>query len=127
MNEEWEKDLEEDTILDSKWIEDFQSQDKDGCYNHINYYIGQGVRYICFKQIEYTHNSKTFKPFKHFVLRDSHSNMISQNDAEIIKAFNSVTEKNKIRSNLLPSNIFYKQNFNFLLYNCFLTAHRRTV
>lgn len=29
MNEEWEKDLEEDTILDSKWIEDFQSQDKE--------------------------------------------------------------------------------------------------
>lgn len=71
----------------------FQSQDKDGCYNHINYYIGQGVRYICLKQIEYTHNSKTFKPFKHFVLRDSHTNMISQNDAEIIKAFNSVTKK----------------------------------
>ena len=37
--------------------------------------------------------------------------MISQNDAEIIKAFNSVTKKNKIRSNLLPSNIFYKQNW----------------
>ena len=29
MNEEWEKDLEEDTILDSKWIDDFQSQDKE--------------------------------------------------------------------------------------------------
>uniref|UniRef100_A0A6C0EUT9 Uncharacterized protein n=1 Tax=viral metagenome TaxID=1070528 RepID=A0A6C0EUT9_9ZZZZ len=28
MNEEWEKEWEEDTILDSKWIEDFQSQDK---------------------------------------------------------------------------------------------------
>ena len=29
MNEEWEKDLEEDAILDSKWIDDFQSQDKE--------------------------------------------------------------------------------------------------
>ena len=28
MNEECEKEWEEDTILDSKWIEDFQSQDK---------------------------------------------------------------------------------------------------
>lgn len=28
MNEECDKEWEEDTILDSKWIEDFQSQDK---------------------------------------------------------------------------------------------------
>jgi hypothetical protein len=29
MNEDWDSDLEEDTILDSKWIDDFQSQDKE--------------------------------------------------------------------------------------------------
>jgi hypothetical protein len=82
---------------------------KNGVTSHItNGFIGQGMRYICLRQIPYMYNDIQIQRNKHFIWRDGHSNQTGFNDAEIIKIFNSVVKKsNKKIYNLMPSNNYY--------------------
>jgi len=82
----------------------------EGKISHItNGYIGQAMRYICLRQVNYKYNNELIKRNTHYIWRDGHQNQPGVNDAEIIRSFNTsvMNSTNKIY-NLIPSNIHYK-------------------
>jgi len=70
--------------------------ESNGRYNegHItNGYIGQFIRYISLKQINYNYNGTEIKKPSHFIWRDAHSNCIAYNDNLWIKELNKYKDK----------------------------------
>jgi hypothetical protein len=74
-----------------------------------NGYIGQAMRYICLRQVDYNYNGITIKRNKHFIWRDGHTNQIGYNDSQMIQNFNdSVRNSESKLFNLFPSNYKYQ-------------------
>ena len=74
-----------------------------------NGYIGQAMRYICLRQVDYNYNGNVIKRNKHYIWRDGHTNQIGYNDAQLIKTFNDSVKNSETKLfNLLPSNYKYQ-------------------
>jgi len=68
-----------------------------------NGYLGQVIRFISMRQVNYQYVDKTIQRPKHLIFRDSHTNCIGYNDNEWIKSFHQlVNETTEIY--LLPLN-----------------------
>ena len=73
-----------------------------------NGYIGQAIRYICLRQVDYNYNGNLIKRNKHYIWRDGHENQIGYNDALLIKSLNQASSQSKYKMyNLIPSNQYY--------------------
>ena len=70
-----------------------------------NGYIGQFIRYISLKQINYNYNGTEIKKPSHFIWRDAHSNCIAYNDNLWIKELNKYKDDKTIY--FLPHSLGY--------------------
>jgi len=77
-----------------------------------NGYIGQQMRYISLKQIQYEWNGQTIGRPKHLVWRDAHANGTAYNDYLWIKEMNDFSNNKKAELYLVPTSINYTPQWN---------------
>lgn len=78
-------------------------------------YIGQLIRYICLKQVQYLYNGKNIEPNKCYIWRDAHTTTPGYNDIEIITSVYDFAKKNKKKINLIPSSFTNARNWHNLV------------
>ena len=73
-------------------------------------YIGQLMRYIGLRQVDYKYGpTQCLVPrCTHFVYRDGHTNQVGYNDAQLIESFNKASRNSEKKIyNMIPDNPYY--------------------